>query len=77
MGAHAETRYCVHGQAEPDDAGKRSAVKAARYVWRGAFGKVPSADGNSLGAYPTRKTVRLCDKWSDMIASQASWPTAS
>ena len=39
MDAHPETRYHVHGQAQPDDTGKRSAVKAARYVWRGAFGK--------------------------------------
>jgi hypothetical protein len=39
MDAHTETRYHVHGQVEPDDAGKRSAVKVARYVWRGAFGK--------------------------------------
>ncbi len=32
MDAHTETRYHVHGQAQPDDAGKRSAVKAACYV---------------------------------------------
>lgn len=62
MGTHTETRYHVHGQTQPDDAGKRSAVKAARYVWRGAFGKVPSVDGNSPGAYPTRKMVRLCER---------------
>ena len=62
MDAHPETRYHVHGQAEPDDTGKRSAVKAARYVWREAFGKVPSADGNSLDAYPTRKMERLCER---------------
>ncbi len=35
MGDRIETRYHVHGQTQPDDAGKRSAVKAARYVWRG------------------------------------------
>lgn len=32
MDAHTETRYHVHGQTQPDDTGKRSAVKAARYV---------------------------------------------
>ena len=74
MDAHPETRYHVHGQAEPDDAGKRSAVKAARYVWRGAFGKVPSADGNSPGAYPTRKMARLSARWSAMTAWLANMP---
>ena len=60
MGAHPETRYHVHGQTEPDDAGKRSAVKAARYVWRGAFGKVP--------AMATRRVPTLPEKWSDRAA---------
>ena len=32
MGAHPKTRYHVHGQTEPDDTGKRSALKVARYV---------------------------------------------
>ncbi len=60
MDAHPETRYHVHGQAQPDDAGKRSAVKAARYVWRGAFGK--GLQSTSLGAYPTRKMEQLSDR---------------
>ena len=60
MDAHSETRYHVHGQTQPDDTGKRSAVKAARYVWRGALGK--GQQRTSLGAYPTRKKVQLCER---------------
>ena len=72
MDAHPETRYHVHGQAQPDDAGKRSAVKAARYVWRGAFGK--GLQSTSLGAYPTKRMGRLCARWSVMIASLGNMP---
>ena len=67
MDAHTETRYHVHGQVQPDDTGKRSAVKAARYVWRGAFGK--GQERTSPDAYPTRRTGRSSDRWSAMTAS--------
>src|SRR6266480_4331522 len=73
MDAHPETRYHVHGQAKPDAAGKRSAVKVARYVWRGAFGKGQQC--TSPDAYPTRKMGRLYAKSLAMIASLESSPT--
>jgi hypothetical protein len=39
MAAHTDARYHVHGQKQPDDAGKPDAVKAARPVWRGPVRK--------------------------------------
>ncbi len=39
MATHTETRYHVHGQAEPDDTGKLGAMKVARPVWRGPIEK--------------------------------------
>jgi hypothetical protein len=41
----------VHGQIQPDDAGKPGALKGARRVWRGAFGTGQLC--TSLSAYPT------------------------
>ncbi len=39
MDAHIDARYHVHGQDQPDDAGKLITVKAVRSVWRGPVGK--------------------------------------
>ncbi len=52
-----------------------SAVKAACYVWRGAFGKVPSSNGNSPGAYPTKRMEQLSEKrvGSDRFVGQAAY----
>ena len=40
MDAQLNTRYHVHGQESPDDAGERSAMKVACCVRRGEVGKV-------------------------------------
>src|SRR5260221_410001 len=74
MGDRIETRYHVHGQTQPDDAGKRSGVKAARYVWRGAFGK--GLQSTSPGAYPTKKMERLCERlvgYDRFVGEHAYW----
>jgi hypothetical protein len=39
MDAHIDAWYHVHGQDQPDDAGKLITVKAVRSVWRGPVGK--------------------------------------
>ncbi len=39
MDTHRDARYHVHGQDQPDDAGKLITVKAVRSVWRGPVGK--------------------------------------
>jgi hypothetical protein len=51
QGDHSEKRYHILGRKHTDDAGKRSAVKVACCVWRGAFGTGQQC--TSLDAYPT------------------------
>ena len=48
---HSNQNDRVHGRNYSDDAGKPGAVKAARRVWRGAFGTGQRC--TSPGAYPT------------------------
>src|SRR6266699_347492 len=48
------------------------------FIWTGGIRKVPSADGNSLGAYPTRKMARLCEAmvgFDRLVGAQASAAT--
>jgi hypothetical protein len=47
MDAHTETKYHVHGQAQPDDAGKLGAMKVARPVCavRRVVRSLPEAGG--------------------------------
>jgi hypothetical protein len=63
QGDHSEKRYHVLGRKHTDDAGKRSAVKVACCVWRGAFGTGQQC--TSPDAYPTHCPIYY---WGDLDA---------
>jgi len=58
MDIHADARYHVHGQTQPDDAGKLITVKAVRSVWRGPVG-IRSSNATFVGWLPYTKEHRL------------------
>jgi hypothetical protein len=57
MDIHADARYHVHGQTQPDDAGKLITVKAVRSVWRGPVG-IRSSNATFVGWLPYTKEHR-------------------
>jgi nicotinamidase-related amidase len=81
QGDHSEKRYHILGRKHTDDAGKRSAVKVACCVWRGAFGTGQQC--TSLDAYPTDPPPSLLlphatspepEDWSDILPALGSHP---
>lgn len=60
MDAHTDARYHVHGQDQPDDAGKLITVKVVRSVWRGPVGK-RSSNATFVGWLPYGEAVVVLD----------------
>jgi integrase len=62
--AHSKQNDHVHGRNYSDDAGKPGALKGARRVWRGAFGKGQRC--TSPGAYPYLDSLVQFEKDGDL-----------